>query len=136
MNKQQALKLLTEATNEMARMTEGSSLHAQAKVKYTKAKAALIAIRNAEEVEKADAELSEITKTVAEQQNGVIRDAGVNANSVFAGFASGSLSIETPEQTRRVYELKQTIMQNTPYVMLAARQRILARRDARRANRP
>lgn len=136
MNKQQALKLLTEATNEMARMTEGSALHAQAKAKYTKAKAALIATRNAEEVEKADVELTEITETVAEQQNEVIRNAGVNANSVFAGFASGSLSVETPEQAQRIYELKQTIMQNTPHMMWTARQRILARRAARRTSRP
>ncbi|QZI89608.1 hypothetical protein SIPHO076v1_p0075 [Vibrio phage PS34B.1] len=142
MTKQQALKAMEEATNEMARMTEGSELYKAAKAKHVAAKGALIAIMTADEVENAEsqnevleAELSEIVETVEVRNQELIADAGFYTNSVIGGIASGSISTQTPEETQRIYELKQALMSIGPFLQQAARQRNLARRAARQRNR-
>lgn len=139
MTKQQALKAMNEATNEMARMTEGSELYKAAKAKHVAAKRALIAIMDAEESasveaqsETLEAELVEIVETVEARNQALIADAGFYANSVIGGIASGSISTQTPEETQRIYELKQALMAIGPFLQQAARQRNLARRAARR----
>ena len=159
MNKQQALKAMNEATNEMARMTEGSELYKAAKAKHVAAKRAWIAIMDAEEAasveaasveaasveaasveaasveaqnETLEAELVAIVETVEARNQALIADAGFYTNSVIGGIASGSISTQTPEETQRIYELKQALMAIGPYIQQAARQRNLARRAARR----
>jgi len=135
MTKQQALKAMNEATNEMARMTEGSDLYNAAKAKHVQAKAALIAIMNSEsveiEVEAAEVELTEIVSNVEVRNNELVSNAGVNTNSIIGAIASGSISTQTPEETQRIYELKQLLMASSQYIRQAARQRNLARVAAR-----
>lgn len=141
MTKQQALKAMNEATNEMARMTEGSELYKAAKAKHVQAKAALIAIMTPESepveltVDAAEVELTEIVSNVEARNNELVSKAGVNTNSIIGAIASGSISTQTPEETQRIYELKQLLMSCGGYIRHAARQRNLARRAARRTER-
>ena len=135
MTKQQALKAMNEALNEMARMTEGSELYKAAKVKHVEAKGALIAIMSAEKIEAVEVELVEIVEAVESRNEELVSKSGFYANSVIGGIASGSISTQTPEETQRIYELKQLLMANGAFLQQAARQRNLARRAARQRDR-
>lgn len=102
MTKQQALKAMSEATNEMAHMTEGSELYKAAKAKHVAAKSTLIAImtadsevETAEKIEAAEAELVEIVETVEFRNEELVSKSGFYANSVIGGIASGSISTQT-----------------------------------------
>ena len=139
MTKQQALKAMNEAINEMARMTEGSELYKAAKEKHTKAKSAWIAImtaeseiETAEKIEAAEVELAEIVEAVESRNEELVAKAGVNTNSVIAGIASGSITTQTEEETQRIYELKQLIMASGQFLQIAARKRNLERMARRR----
>ena len=98
MTKQQALKAMNEAINEMARMTEGSELYKAAKAKHVAAKGALIAIMNAdseaetvEKIEAAEVELAEIVEAVESRNEELVSKSGFYANSVIGAIASGSM---------------------------------------------
>ena len=139
MTKQQALKAINEATNEMARMTEGTELYKAAKAKHVEAKRALIAIMSAEsevetanEIEAVETELVEIVNAVEARNEELVINAGVNTNSIIGGIASGSITTQTEEETQRIYELKQLLMASSQFLQQAARKRNLARRAARR----
>lgn len=132
MTKQEALKAMNEATNEMGRTSNYPELYAAAKAKHTEAKRALIELTALETVEEAEAELNEIVETVETRNNDIVRNAGVNTNATIAGLANGSISTQTTEETQRIYELKQLLMANTVYVQIAARRRILERRTNRK----
>ena len=142
MTKQQALKAMNEALNEMARLTEGSELYTAAKAKHVEAKGALIAIMTADsevetakEIEAAEVELVEIVEAVESRNEELVSKSGFYANSVIGGIASGSISTQTPEETQRIYELKQLLMANGAFLQQAARQRNLARRAAQQRDR-
>lgn len=139
MTKQQALKAMNEATNEMSRMTEGSELYKAAKAKRVEAKRALIAIMNAEsevetakEIEAAQAELVEIVEAVESRNEELVSKSGFYANSVIGGIASGSITTQTEEETQRIYELKKLLMASGQFLQQAARNRNLERMAKRR----
>ncbi len=139
MTKQQALKAMNEATNEMERMTEGSELYKSAKAKHVEAKRALIAImtaesevENANEIEAAEAELVEIVDAVESRNQELVSKSGFYANSVIGGIASGSITTQTEEETQRIYELKQLLMASGQFLQQAARKRNLERMAKRR----
>ena len=140
MTKQEALKQINEATNEMARTSNYPELYAAAKAKHTAAKKALIEMMSekeeqevVEEVESAQQELEVIVSEIEDRNNVLVKNAGVNANSVIAGIANGSISTQTEWETARIYELKQIIMAGGNVMAKRARQRNLARREARKA---
>lgn len=139
MNKQQALKAMEEATNEMARMTEGSELYKAAKAKHIAAKGALIAImtsdsevETAKEIEAAEVELVEIVEAVESRNEELVSKSGFYANSVIGGIASGSITTQTQDETQRIYELKQFLMASGQFLQQAARKRNLERMAKRR----
>lgn len=132
MTKQEVLKAMNEATNEMARTSNYPELYAAAKAKHIAAKRALIELTALETVEEAEAELTEIVEAVETRNNDLVLNAGVNANAIIAGLANGSISAQTTEETQRIYELKQLLMVNRVYVQIAARRRILERRRNRK----
>lgn len=139
MTKQQALKAMNEAINEMARMTEGSELYKAAKAKHVAAKGALIAIMNAdseaetvEKIEAAEVELAEIVEAVESRNEELVSKSGFYANSVIGAIASGSITTQTEEETQRIYELKQLLMASGLFIQQAARKRNLERMAKRR----
>lgn len=75
-----------------------------------------------------ECELTTIIANVDRRNNDMIRNAGINANSVFAAIANGSISNMTGQERQRVYELKQEFMANGHILRAEARQRILTRR--------
>jgi len=79
-----------------------------------------------------ESELSSITSRVDAKKLAAVNKAGVNANSVYSGIASGSLSFQTEEETNRIYALKQELAQRGPEIRAAARQRNLERRANRK----
>ena len=140
MTKQEALKQMNEATNEMARMTEGSELYKAAKAKHQAAKRALIAIMSNQEekeviegVESAEQELEVIVNKIEERKSALIKESGINVNSTIAALASGAITAQTEWETNRIYELKQIIIAGGDVMTKQARQRNLARREARKA---
>lgn len=142
MTKQEALKAMNEATNEMARTSNYPELYAAAKAKHVEAKKALIEMMRekeeqevVEEVESAQQELEVIVNEIEERNNELVKDAGVNANSVIAGIANGSISTQTEWETARIYELKQIIMAGGESIANQARKRNLARIKARKERR-
>ena len=139
MTKQQALKAMSEAINEMARMTEGSELYKAAKAKHVAAKGALIAIMNAdseaetaEKIEAVEVELAEIVEAVESRNEELVSKSGFYANSVIGAIASGSITTQTEEETQRIYELKQLLMASGLFIQQAARKRNLERMAKRR----
>lgn len=139
MTKQQALKAMNEATNEMARMTKGTELHKAAKAKHAAAKSALIAIMTtdseveaSEKIKAAESELVEIIETVESRNEELVSKSGFYANSVIGGIASGSITTQTEEETQRIYELKQLLMASGHFLQQAARKRNLDRIAKRR----
>ena len=140
MTKQEALKQMNEATNEMARTSNYPELYAAAKAKHIEAKRALIAIMSKqeeqeviEEVESAEQELAVIVEKIEERKSALIKEAGVNVNSTIAAIASGAITAQTEWETTRIYELKQIIMAGGEVMARQARQRNLARREARKS---
>jgi len=139
MNKQQALKAMNEATNEMSRMTEGSELYKAAKAKHVEAKRALIAIITVDsevkitaEIESAEAELVEIVEAVESRNNDLVAKSGFYTNAVIGGIASGAITLQTEEEAQRIYELKQLLMASGNFLQQAARKRNLQRMENRR----
>lgn len=139
MTKQEALKQMNEATNEMARMTEGSELYLEAKAKHQASKKALIEMMSkeeerevVEEVESAEKELTVIVEKIEERKSALIKEAGININSTIAAIASGAITAQTEWETARIYELKQIIMAGSDVMAKQARKRNLARREARK----
>ena len=142
MTKQEALKQMNEATNEMARTSNYPELYAAAKAKHTAAKKALIEMMSkkeeqevVEEVESAQQELEVIVDEIEDRNNELVKNAGVNANSVIAGIANGSISTQTEWETARIYELKQIIMAGGEAIANQARKRNLARVKERKERR-
>ena len=138
MTKQEALKQMNNAINEMARMTEGGELYAKAKAKHDEAKKELIEmmIKNEEqkileEVENAQQELEVVVCEIEQREKDLIAKAGVNSNSMIAGIASGTITTQTPTETQRIYELKKIIMSGGVAAANQARERSLARVKAR-----
>lgn len=139
MTKQEALKAMNEAVNEMARMTEGSDLYKEAKAKHAAAKGILIAImadesevETSNEIEAAEIELSEIVEAVQARNDELVAKSGFNTNSVIGGIASGSITTQTEEETQRIYELKKLLMASGQFIQQAARKRNLERMAKRR----
>jgi hypothetical protein len=139
MTKQQAIKAMNEATNEMVRMTEGSELYKAAKEKHAQAKRALIEIMNAEseletaeKIEAAEAEIVEIVNAVESRNEQLVSNSGFYANAVIGGIASGSITTQTPKETQRIYELKKILMGSSSFLQKAARKRNLERMEKRR----
>ena len=140
MTKQQALKAMNEATNEMARTSNYPELYAAAKAKHTAAKKALIEMMSEkeeqgiiEEVESAGKELEVIVNEIESRNKELIKVAGFYANSVIGGIASGSITTQTEEETKRIYELKQLLMASGQFLQQAARRRSLERMAKRRS---
>lgn len=140
MTKQEALKQMNEATNEMARASNYPELYAAAKAKHTAAKKALIEMMSEkeeqeviEEVESAEQELEVIVNKIEGRKSALIKEAGINVNSTIAAIASGAITAQTEWETTRIYELKQIIMAGDKVMANQARQRNLARREARKA---
>lgn len=130
---------MNEATNEMARMTEGSELYLEAKAKHQASKKALIEMMSkeeerevVEEVESAEKELTVIVEKIEERKSALIKEAGININSTIAAIASGAITAQTEWETARIYELKQIIMAGSDVMAKQARKRNLARREARK----
>lgn len=139
MTKQEALKAMNEATNEMARTSNYPELYAAAKAKHIEAKRALIAIMSKqeeqeviEEVESAEQELEVIVNEIEERKSALIKEAGINVNSTIAAISSGAITAQTEWETARIYELKQIIMAGREVMAKQARQRNLARSNARK----
>ncbi|AUR88344.1 coil containing protein [Vibrio phage 1.112.O._10N.286.46.B11] len=86
-------------------------------------------------VNEIESELSSIVSGVESRNKEQIKKAGVNANSVIGGIASGSISNQTEGETSRIYELKQELMKRGGEIQSAARERNLARREARKKER-
>lgn len=140
MTKQEALKQMNEATNEMARTSNYPELYAAAKAKHIEAKRAIVAIMSKqeeqeviEEVESAEKELEVIVNKIEGRKSALIKEAGVNVNSTIAAIASGAITAQTEWETARIYELKQIIMAGGEVMANQARQRNLARVKARNA---
>lgn len=139
MTKQEALKAMNEATNEMASTSNYPELYAAAKAKHTEAKRALIATMSKqegqeviEEVESAEKELEVIVSKIEERKSALIKESGVNVNSTIAAIASGAITAQTEWETARIYELKQIIMNGGDAMAKQARQRNLARANTRK----
>lgn len=82
-----------------------------------------------------ESKLAKITSGVEARKSKHIKSAGVNANSTAAGYASGSLSVQTEEETTAIYEIKKELMSRSGDIQKEARERNLARRAKRKAQR-
>ena len=110
MTKQEALKQMNEATNEMARTSSYPELYAVAKAKHTAAKKALIEMMSEkeeqeviEEAESAEKELEVIVNKIEERKSALVKEAGINANSTISAIASGAITAHTEWETTRIY---------------------------------
>lgn len=79
--------------------------------------------------------LTKITGNIESRKNKHIKSSGVNANSTAAGYANGSLSAQTEEETTAIYEIKKELMNRSGDIQKEARERNLARRAERKAER-
>lgn len=79
--------------------------------------------------------LTKITGNIESRKNKHIKSSGVNANSTAAGYANGSLSAQTEEETTAIYEIKKELMNRSGDIRKEARERNLARRAERKAER-
>lgn len=86
-------------------------------------------------IEQIRAQLDGIVKDIEHREQEALRQAGINANSLYSGLSSGGLSFSTPQEDTAIYLLKQELMTRTPQLQQAAHDRILARRAARKAQR-
>lgn len=82
-----------------------------------------------------ESKLTKITGNIESRKNKHIESSGVNANSTAAGYASGSLSAQTEEETTAIYEIKKELMSRSGDIQKEARERNLARRAERKAER-
>jgi hypothetical protein len=80
-------------------------------------------------------ELTIICDAINLREIEVSKNSGVNTNSFLSGLANGALSVETDKESLAIYKLKQELMVRSGGQMKEARERNLARRAARKAER-
>jgi hypothetical protein len=85
--------------------------------------------------EEINKKLSVVCNEIRLREIEVSKNSGVNTNSFLSGLANGALSVETDKESLAIYNLKQELMVRSGGQMKEARERNLARRAARKAER-
>jgi hypothetical protein len=82
-------------------------------------------------IEQLNSNLDEITNSISFRKSRFIVNQGINSNSAFGGICAGGLDFATEEERSMIYRLKQELAARAPQERQLARQRNVARIQAR-----